>query len=51
VIALALFVCLSGLPAILSALHLKINAAPPTSSDRIRLLGGILGGFLPSREI
>ena len=39
VIALAFFVCLGGLPAILSALHLKINAAPPTFSDGIKLLG------------
>ena len=38
VIALAFFACLGGLPAILSALHLKINAAPPTSSNGIRLL-------------
>jgi len=39
VIALAFFVCLGGLPKILSSLHLKINAAPPTSSNGIRLLG------------
>ncbi len=38
VIAVAFFLCLGALPAILSALHLKINAAPPTSIDRIRLL-------------
>jgi hypothetical protein len=37
-IALAFFACLGGLPAILSALHLKINAGPPTSSGGIRLL-------------
>ena len=36
--ALAFFLCLGGLPAILSALHLKINVAPLASSDRIRLL-------------
>ena len=38
IIALAFFVCLGGLPAILSALHLKVNVAPPTSIDGIRLL-------------
>ncbi|MGD0374593.1 MAG: right-handed parallel beta-helix repeat-containing protein [Streptosporangiaceae bacterium] len=38
VIALAFFLCLGGLPTILSALHLKINVAPPASSDGIRLL-------------
>ena len=39
VIALLFFGCLGGLPAILSALHLKVNAAPPKSSQGIRLLG------------
>mgnify|MGYP002401192292 CR=1 FL=1 len=38
-LALAVFAGLGGLPAALSALHLKINAAPPASSDGIRLLG------------
>ena len=38
IIALAFFACLGGLPAILAALHLKINAVPPTSIDGIRLL-------------
>jgi hypothetical protein len=38
VIALAFFVCLGGLPTILSALHLKIKAAPLPSSERIQLL-------------
>jgi hypothetical protein len=38
-IALVFFACLGGLPAILSALHLKVNAAPPKSSQGIRLLG------------
>ena len=36
-IALAFLLCLGGLPTILSALHLKINVAPLSSSDRIRL--------------
>jgi hypothetical protein len=39
VIALLFFGCLGGLPAILSALHLKINAVPPSSVGGIRLLG------------
>jgi hypothetical protein len=38
-LALAVFACLGGMPAILHALHLKISTAPPTSSDGIRLLG------------
>jgi hypothetical protein len=38
-LAMALFACLGGLPAIVHALHLKISTAPPTSSDGIRLLG------------
>jgi hypothetical protein len=38
VAALALFVCLAGLPAILSALHLKVSTALPRSSNGIRLL-------------
>jgi hypothetical protein len=39
VLALACFGCLGGLPAILSALHLKISAPLPTSSHGVRLLG------------
>jgi hypothetical protein len=38
-IALVFLACLAGLPAILSALHLKINTAPPSASGGIRLLG------------
>jgi hypothetical protein len=38
IIALVFFACLAGLPAILSSLHLKINAAPPTSINGIRLV-------------
>ena len=38
VLALACFACLGGLPAILSALHLKITAPLPASSRGIRLL-------------
>jgi Right handed beta helix region len=38
-LALALFACLGGLPAILSAAHLKISTAPPTTSGGIKLLG------------
>ena len=39
VLALAFFASLGALPAILPALHLKIAAAPPATSDGIRLLG------------
>lgn len=38
VLALACFACLGGLPAILSALHLKISTPLPTASHGIRLL-------------
>src|SRR5215469_3208519 len=38
VLALAFFACMGGLPAILSALHLKISTPLPTSSNGIRLL-------------
>jgi hypothetical protein len=38
VLALVFFACLGGLPAILSALHLKISAPLPTTSNGVRLL-------------
>ena len=38
-VALVFFACLAGLPAILSALHLKISTPLPSSSSGIRLLG------------
>jgi len=38
VLTVAVFACLGGLPAILSALHIRVSTALPTSSNGIRLL-------------